>query len=234
MIKKCFSANLLKYIAITAMTLDHIAWHLLTFESTTSQVFHFLGRLTAPIMCFFIVEGYIHTRSVKKYALRLLLFGIISQIPWVVLNGNLTFNMMFTLLLCLCAVYVCDKIKNIPLRFILIFLLVCLSLFCDWYVFGVLWTVVFYIFKNDEKKKYLYFSIVSLLYFINTLYNSFLTYAQLQKAFILSLYSLGVFISVLLLLMYNGKKGKFKQSKWVFYIYYPAHLLVIALIAGVI
>lgn len=85
--KKSLSRDAIKYIAVFAMLLDHIAWTFLPFGTAVSQVFHSFGRITAPVMCFFISEGYVYTKSKKKYMLRLFVFALISQIPWYLMRG---------------------------------------------------------------------------------------------------------------------------------------------------
>ena len=64
--------NELKLLAILAMTVDHIAWSLFPGYSMhpLALLMHAIGRLTCPIMCYFIAEGYHYTRNFKKYALR--------------------------------------------------------------------------------------------------------------------------------------------------------------------
>ena len=77
--KKTLDANKLKLIAIIAMTLDHIAWLLFPgySDGALPVVMHIIGRLTCPIMCYFIAEGYYHTRNIRKYTFRLFLFAVI-------------------------------------------------------------------------------------------------------------------------------------------------------------
>nr|MCR5440839.1 conjugal transfer protein TraX [Lachnospiraceae bacterium]MCR5618746.1 conjugal transfer protein TraX [Lachnospiraceae bacterium] len=68
---KVINRNALKYIAIVAMLIDHIAWAFVPTGSVLGQVMHFFGRLTGPTMAYMLYEGYIHTKNVKKYAIRL-------------------------------------------------------------------------------------------------------------------------------------------------------------------
>ena len=70
--KKTMDANQIKLLAILAMTIDHIAW--LVFPGYSKPplalLMHLIGRMTCPIMCFFIAEGYYHTRDLNRYTLR--------------------------------------------------------------------------------------------------------------------------------------------------------------------
>ena len=66
---KGLNRNQIKYIAIIAMVIDHIAWAFVPLNSVPGVVLHFIGRLTGPIMGFFLAEAYLHTRSVPKLAL---------------------------------------------------------------------------------------------------------------------------------------------------------------------
>ena len=106
--------NQLKYIVIAAMFIDHIAWAFVPTASLLGQVMHFFGRLTGPTMAYFIAEGYRYTRNVKKYAVRLGIFTLLSWIPFVyfeygtlpvvVRNGTIIafyprFGVLYTLLL---------------------------------------------------------------------------------------------------------------------------------------
>ena len=82
--KKGWNSNQLKLIAIIAMTIDHLAWTLAPGYSTEWWVLlcHLAGRLTAPIMWFFIVEGWHYTHDVRKYTLRLFLLALASHFAY--------------------------------------------------------------------------------------------------------------------------------------------------------
>ncbi|MGN0468705.1 MAG: TraX family protein [Acutalibacteraceae bacterium] len=231
--KKVLDRDAIRYIAIFAMLLDHIAWYFLEFSSPEAQIFHFVGRITAPIMCFFIAEGYHYTRNLGRYASRLLIFAVISQFPWWYIHGEfftLSFNMLFTLFFGLMAVHAEAKIQNGALRTVVIALLCLATIKCDWYVYAVLWCVIFYKFRDNEKKKFLWFSAVNLLYFSMTFVNNICAANGFTRSLLSSLFTLGTFLSIPLLLSYNGQKGKYAFSKWVFYVFYPLHMLILALI----
>lgn len=240
-----FSANGLKLIAITAMTLDHVAWTFFPLNSIWAQLFHFLGRLTAPIMSFLIAEGYHHTRDVKKYALRLFLLAIISHfafqyystghwpLEWI--EGKLQFflftqtSVIYTLLLGLIALILYQSGKTstddpFPLVLLCIF-----SLFGDWMFFVVLWIYYFGVYREDEAKKFRAFAIVGLSSFV-----------LVNLAFITSkggrgweqVYQIGVLLAWPLLKNYKQGLGRGgKTAKYLFYAYYPLHLVVIRYVA---
>lgn len=217
--------NALKYIAIIAMTLDHVAWFFLDFSSPLAQIFHIVGRITAPVMCFFLAQGFRHTTNRKKYAIRLLFFAVISQVPWILVHGHtwdtLDFNMMFTLFISLC-VLICGEFKNKLLSFVCIAALVFASLFCDWIFFAPLFTVVFMRAGNSKIKQCVYFSLAAIACIAYFVWNS---------SWVSSLYMFGLFLCIPLLLLYNGQKGKGGSfNKWFFYLYYPLHLFIIAIL----
>ncbi len=232
--KKRFGSDTIKYIAIFAMLLDHIGWTFLAFDSPVSQLFHVLGRITAPIMCFFIAEGYSHTKNVKKYLLRLLVFAVLSQIPWCVMHSQsfaaLSFNMIFTLFFALLAVCAEAKIENPTLRVLAVFLCAAATIKSDWYVFAVLWSVIFYKYKAEPKKAVVSFSAVSLLYTSYMFYLNINAGNDLLKSFLSVLFTFGTFLSLPLLFSYDETKRPNKKSRFVFYVFYPLHLLILGII----
>ena len=91
--------NQLKYLVTLAMLIDHIAWAFVPTLSLPGQLMHFIGRLTGPTMAFFLAEGYIHTRDVKRYALRLLLFSLLSWPPFSFFETGHWFFPLFSVIL---------------------------------------------------------------------------------------------------------------------------------------
>ena len=84
------NANQLKLIAVLAMTADHIAWLLFPGYSREPMaiLLHVIGRLTCPIMCYFIAEGYHYTHSVRRYAARLFAFAFLSHFAYIFASGD--------------------------------------------------------------------------------------------------------------------------------------------------
>ena len=82
---KILDANAIKLIAIIAMTIDHIAWTIYPGYAMNwkPELMHIIGRITMPTMCFFIAEGFFHTRNVNKYMFRMFLFALISHFAYV-------------------------------------------------------------------------------------------------------------------------------------------------------
>ena len=88
--RKGLDANALKLIAIVAMTVDHVAWLLFPGYSTApiAVFMHIIGRMTCPMMCYFIAEGYHYTHSVRRYAARLFGFAFLSHFAYVFASGD--------------------------------------------------------------------------------------------------------------------------------------------------
>ena len=230
--------NQIKYIVIAAMLIDHIAWAFVPTDSLLGQIMHFIGRLTGPTMAYFVVEGYIHTRDVKKYAMRLGIFALISIIPFTLFEyGTLpiviysdggvrlipAFGVIYTLFLSLLAVWFWDKFDGPQWQKLLgIFALCLLSGFGDWPVFDVIYALFFFKFKDDNKRKWFAFCVVS----------AAMAITMIAVGGIRQIFGIGVFmIPFMLTFCYNGECGSKKPiHKWFFYIFYPAHLLVLAII----
>ncbi|MBQ2453108.1 MAG: hypothetical protein II497_01520, partial [Lachnospiraceae bacterium] len=109
----------LKLIAVVSMLIDHTGDVLFPGQLWL----RYIGRLAFPIYCFLIVEGFIHTRNVMKYMARLLVFGIVSEIPFdLAFFGEISYpgyqNVFWTLLLGLMSIYMMSlvKIEDIRLR----------------------------------------------------------------------------------------------------------------------
>lgn len=111
---KGLSGSALKVIALVSMTVDHIAYYLMGHNTWTYDMMRTVGRMAFPIFAFLLVEGYGHTRSTRKYALSLLAFALISEIPWWLLNHDNTHNVFFTLLLGLIVIEGINKLGKSP------------------------------------------------------------------------------------------------------------------------
>ena len=79
--RRSLDSNAIKLIAILAMTVDHIAWAVFPGypRAALPLLMHLIGRITCPIMCYFIAEGFHYTHDVRKYTARLFLFALFSH-----------------------------------------------------------------------------------------------------------------------------------------------------------
>jgi hypothetical protein len=240
MTKKIDSFHL-KVIAIIGMLVNHMG---ILFEWSHSAqtlpffaISEFVGRFTFPIMAYLLVEGYHYTKNVRKYALRLGIFWIISIYPFYLLHNpqyafsitDIPNNIFFTLLMGLIMLICYDKIKNSTGRFLLVILFVILTILSDWNIFGIILIWLFYKNHNDKGIKismFLYFLIFELISIIG-----FFT-ASNSMAYIVEMFSSLGFLAVgYLLLNYNGKRGYSPNwIKWGFYAFYPVHLILLEII----
>ncbi|MDE6781307.1 MAG: conjugal transfer protein TraX [Ruminococcus sp.] len=230
--KSGITASDLKYIAVLAMFIDHSAYLFVMPYSPLYCVMRFTGRITAPVMCFFISEGYHYTRNLKKYFQRMAVFAVISHFAFAFcFNGGFlrisTESMITTLLLCLLAVHFVN-IEKSKVKLVFELLIICiLAMFCDWGAEAVIYTLAFELARENRKKQIIAYGITAcvfkLLPFIVILTKDI-------SYFVPNCLNLGVFLPIPLLLLYNGEKGGGKYTKWVFYIFYPAHLLLLGVI----
>ena len=116
--------DMIKGIAMVTMTLNHIAAAFLEPGTVSYEILTDIGYFTAITMCYFLVEGYAYTRSKRKYVIRLLIFALLSQIPYAMvfseekhlLTTNL--NMMFTLFFCFWSDLVCPESGDIFFQYL--------------------------------------------------------------------------------------------------------------------
>lgn len=226
------NSNQIKLIAIIAMTIDHVTWLLFPGCQKIWWVMglHIIGRLTAPIMWFFIAEGFHYTRNVKKYIARLFVFAVISHFAYNFAGGipfiptgmfNMT-SVMWSLAwaVVLMVIFTADKIPQWA-KYILIALICFITFPSDWSTIAAMCPVYLYLNRGDFKKQslsmFVWVSIYAIVYFL-----------FMDKVYgILQMFTL---LSLLILKHYNGERGNFKGMKWLFYWYYPAHLFIIGLL----
>lgn len=241
---KILNSNQLKLIAIIAMTVDHIAWAM--FDGYPSAllplVMHIIGRLTCPIMCYFIAEGYHYTRNINKYTFRLFAFAFVSHFAYIFASNDFVdfksfipfyygnflnqTSVMWSLAWGLVMLRIADS-KNIKSIYkVLLVILICIiTLPSDWSCIAALCIMAIGTNRGDFRKQMswmiFYVALYSLVYFF-----------AIDKAY--GILQMGVVFSIPVIAMYNGKRGKNpkinKFMKWFFYIFYPAHLFVIGLI----
>lgn len=229
---RVLNRDVIKYIAITAMLLNHIANIFLVPGTLWYEVLVDIGYFTAITMCYFLVEGFRYTHSRKQYALRLFGFGVVSQVPFSMAfaqNGILEFqdfNMMFTLFLCFCILLCIETIRNRFLRGVLIVLLIFGSLFCDWALLAPVFTLLFAWAGGNQTRQKAAFGAAALLYGGMAGLGSGQVWEAVGCA-------VPILVSAFVILyLYNGRRAARGRTfyKWFFYAFYPAHLLVLGLL----
>ncbi|MCR5419230.1 MAG: conjugal transfer protein TraX [Lachnospiraceae bacterium] len=217
------SGNQIKYILILAMIADHIGWALVPKASVQGQLLHFFGRLTGPGMAYFLAEGFRYTKNLKAYALRLGIFAFLSWPAYAYFEkGTLLkfypcFGVIYSLFIALLILIVYERFDWPPrLREGAMILLMGLSLLGDWAGFIPTYALIFHHFREEPKKKWIAYCIVSILTFS---INGFKAEGLFQT---------GVYLVPFLLLLYNGRRGSGHPfHKWFFYFFYPIHLFIL-------
>lgn len=241
------SISVLKYVAIVAMTIDHASSAFVPNDSVLYIVLRFIGRITGPVMFFAAAEGYHHTGNINRYMLRLALFALLSYFPFMYFESGgslvrmdfLQLNVIYTIFLGVTAIRVRREIAHPVIKTLLILGLILISIPGDWGVVGILMMLTFDYFYGNFKNQALGYCLIVLLG-VGVL--NLITYpvAELIRthrfSFNISAYrgyliNAGQFVPLILLRFYNGRRGPGGRfSKWVFYIFYPAHLLILGLI----
>lgn len=223
--------NQIKYIGAAAMLIDHIGMFFIPVTNPVGCICRIIGRLTAPIMCYFLAEGYRYTSSKIRYAARLFIFSIISQFAYAFSHRNylfkLDFNVIFTLLLCFLILCCYDLISNNIVKWGLIIILFSLTFMGDWGIIAPLWVLTFWVFRDNKTKKVISYSIIAGLTVLLDIV--FLSMKGLH--WYGELWQFGLYMFIPFIYIYNGKRGKSSLfSKWFFYIFYPVHLVILGLI----
>ena len=222
--------NQLKYIAILAMLIDHLAWAFVPCRSILGQGMHFIGRLTGPIMAFMLAEGYLHTRNVKRYAIRLGIFALASWVPYCLNDYGKWpkpfFGVILTLFLALLTCWMWDKWDaKKPAKIAVVVVMCALSIMGDWSIWDILWPLFFVIYRNDEKKKWRAFLIVAALEIgLSQCIAIFISKNPYEQAFQVG----ALLVMPLIRYGYNGEPGSRNAfHKWFFYVFYPLHLMIL-------
>jgi len=233
------NGSLLKWIAIGTMLIDHVGASLIEvylmnvhgtspyrgYDSLSyDQMMNWywvdyalrcVGRIAFPIFCFLLVEGFLHTRSVKKYAARMGLFCVLSEIPFdLALFGQVVRwdyqNVFFTLLLALAGIWGMDYFEKKEKRWMGVLCMGAAAalaevLHTDYGAFGVAVVAVLYLFRSQKA--------------LRTALGAglFLLYGGTEV--------LGA-LAFLVFPFYDGTRGR--QPKYFFYVFYPLHLLILS------
>lgn len=239
---KILNRDMLKYIALILMACGHMIIyvgvdHFVDMVPLWIIRFFVFGEMFAPpVFFFFISEGFRYTKSRRKYILRLAAVTLITQIPFYFCNfcgepwwtALTTWSVMAALLAGLLVLAVWESGWRLPLRIIVMLAITALTALmqAEWLVFGPVAIFLFYMTREKPVLRFILFEALMLAFKIY--YGGF--------AFGLTWNNYGFFLAqtaamVVITFFYNGKKGRFPTfSKWVFYVFYPLHLLAAFLI----
>ena len=238
------TAAVLHIIAMTLMLMDHLWATLLPAREWLTCA----GRVAFPIFAFMAVEGYFHTRSFKKYILRMLLFAVLSEIPIDLKYGGTWFypvhqNVLWTFLLSLLGVWLMEQVRKKGKTWM--YLLVCvlvvlaglvLGTLCmvDYYGVGVLTVFVFYFLHG--RKWWCFLGQLAALYWLNVELLGGLMYPVQLFGMEFELCQQGLALLALIpIWLYRGRQGYHsKPFQYLCYAFYPVHMLLLVVVLNFI
>ena len=233
------SALSLHVMAMSFMLCDHLWGTIVPGNDWLTCI----GRLAFPIFAFMIVEGYFHTKNLKKYVYRLLLFAVISEIPFNLAMGSSVIypvhqNVLWSFLIAIGLINWNERTKTkkcwkrivVGCLSVVIGYVGGLVTMVDYYHAGVLTVLVFYFFR--QRKWWCYLGQVICLWYINVEMLGGFSYEILlgQQTIFLSRQSIAL-LALIPIWAYRGKQGyhnKFLQYSC--YAFYPLHLLILGII----
>lgn len=228
------SSFALHIIAMIFMLCDHMWATILDYEWLTC-----LGRIAFPIFAFLITEGYIHTSNINKYIKRMMIFAIITEIPFnLMVSASPIYpfhqNVLWTFVISLLTLKYLnfDNTKNIFKSILIIILAIIIATItmCDYFGAGVMMVVGFYIFRKSKLLQLLMMIYVNMILIQGYSYPIDIagyTYYFPQQGFAL--------LSLIFIWLYNGKQGY--HAKWfkIFcYAFYPLHMLILYILTIVL
>lgn len=242
--KMDLSAAALHILAMAFMLMDHLWATLLPAQEWLTCV----GRIAFPIFAFMAVEGYFHTHNLKKYLLRMLIFAVISEVPFDLMYGGTWFypvhqNVIWTLMMGLVGIHLMETVRKKKSTFVYILvsaivvilggLLGTLSM-VDYYGMGVLTVFIFYFFRG--RKWWCLLGQMLALYWVNVELLGGLMYPIRLFGMEFELCQQGLALLALLpIWLYRGRQGYHsKPFQYFCYAFYPIHMLVIVLVLNFI
>ena len=220
--------DFLKIIAIIAMTADHASTVFLNEGSNLYNICQFFGNFTIVIMSFFITQGLRYTISGLKYAGRLLLWAVISEIPFYLLFG-LQLNVLFTLFASLTIIYFLDR-NGLLIALTALALFFPISLICDWSIIAPVFTIIFYVIQKKQKEHLSLILIPASYFVLRTI-----LYDETQAEYIAG--TISVFLASAVIFALRNKaeeQGKGRIHGLVFYAYYPVHHIIIQVVRNLL
>ena len=160
--RPCIGKTAVKTAAYICMIADHLAYAFFD-NSPVAMLCHMAGKVTAPVMFFFVAEGFKYSDNVDAYMARLFVAAVISQWPFYTFYGGSVFfgNVIFTIFLALLALRIAKSGMDTAIRISVIIAICLFSTLCDWGPFGICCTLCFGFF--DRKKGIKAFLLITML-----------------------------------------------------------------------
>ena len=215
--------------AMLLMLCDHLQLTLLP----DLPILRCVGRLAFPLFAFMAVEGYLHTRSLKKYLLRLLMLAVISEVPFDLLVSGSVFdpmhqNVIWTIILGLCCIRAFENIsagRKMMLSAVVIIASLAAAIIArvDYSSAGVLTLLAFYAFRGNTVR-------CRLMQLLSLAFINLVLLGGIEFAF--PYHALAV-LSLPIIWLYDGSQGPHNGFiKAANYLFYPAHMLILALFSA--
>lgn len=230
----------LHILAMALMLSDHLWATVIPWKADWMTC---LGRLAFPIFAFLTVEGFFHTKSLKRYAKRLLIFALLSEIPFnLMLSGSFIYplhqNVLWCFLLCLGLMQLNEKAKNTGKWWICLLTAAGTLLFgylagmlsmMDYMQYGVLMVLTFYFFRG--KQWWNYAGQLLFIIHINRSMGGLMYEFELFHSVISFPQQCFAVFTLIPIWMYNGKQGYHSKAfQYICYTFYPVHLLILGLL----
>ena len=233
------SSMVLHIMAMVFMLCDHLWGTIVPGNDWLTCI----GRIAFPIFAFMIVEGYFHTKSLKKYVGRLLIFAVLSEIPFNLAMGSSVFypihqNVLWSFLIAIGLIHWNEKVKKVKIwkrifvggLSVIIGYIAGLLTMVDFYHAGILTVLVFYFFRHG--KWWCYVGQLFCLWYINVeMLGGFAYEIHFgNEIFFLSRQGFAL-LALIPIWLYRGKQGYHsKLLQYTYYAFYPVHLLVLGII----
>lgn len=236
------SSSTLHILAMGLMLCDHM-WAALF---PAAEWLTCLGRLAYPIFAFMLVEGYTHTRGLRRYLLRMLLWACLSEVPFDLMYGGTAFypyhqNVLWTFLLSLLLMALADKCRArfqpVPAALLsagiaLLGFVLGYVLMLDYYGVGVLTVLLFYFLRERNWKS----RAIQLLgmYLLNVELLGGYCYIVKLFGYEVEIVQQGLALLALIpIWLYQGRQGFHTRAfRYVCYAFYPVHMLALVLVRG--
>lgn len=220
----------LKVFAMIFMVMDHLYTYLNLKGGIDIPIwFGYIGKISAPIFFYLIVEGFFHTRNRKKYMVRLFSFGVLMVGVDLLLgiNNNIFLSLGLSVAL-MTAIEFGKKSERYGLSSVLAIGIGLLGMLTEASIYGVIMTLIFYFLR--EKKGWMVFTFI--LCSILPVFGAISMGSYFLESIFIWDYQWMMILSIPFILLYSGELGlKNKFTKWMFYLFYPLHLIVIILLS---